>query len=130
VILEQYGDCLGSGEEPVNSAQAATPQLLFQLPPQITRLLQEFDQMQTRQDNRLKYEIQFPDLPLMVYREIAAHLRQVEGGNRSVHQSEQFDYNQSQVGGLWIQYSQAAGAEESKQVDQILAYYQDRYGAD
>lgn len=88
--------------------------------------------MQTRQDNRLKYEIQFPDLPLMVYREIAAHLRQVEGVETGLYptQSEQFDYNQSQVGGLWIQYSQTAGEESREQVDQILAYYQDRYGAD
>jgi len=65
----------------------------------------------------------------MVYREIAAHLRQVEGVETGLYpQAEQFDYNQSQ--GLWIQYSQAAGAESREQVDQILAYYQDRYGAD
>lgn len=88
--------------------------------------------MQTRQDNRLKYEIQFPNLPLMVYMEIAAHLRQVEGVETGLYptQSEQFDYNQSQVGGLWIQYSQTAGEESREQVDQILAYYQDRYGAE
>ena len=86
----------------------------------------------TRQDNQLKYEIQFPGLPLAVYREIAAHLRQVEGVETGLYptQSEQFDYNQSQVGGLWIQYSQTAGEESREQVDQILAYYQDRYGAD
>jgi len=39
--------------------------------------MQEFDGMQTRQPP--KYEIQFPGSPLAVYKEIAAHLRQVEG---------------------------------------------------
>ena len=87
--------------------------------------------MQTRQDNRLRYEIQFP-VPLVVYREIAAHLRQVEGVETGLYpaQSQQFDYNQSQVGGLWIQYAQTAGEESRERVDQILAYYQNRYGAD
>ena len=86
--------------------------------------------MQTRQDNRLKYEIQFP-VPLVVYREIAVHLRQVEGVETGLYpaQSQQFDYNQSQVGGLWIQYAQTAGEESRERVDQILAYYQNRYGA-
>ena len=86
--------------------------------------------MQTRQDNRLKYEIQFP-VPLVVYREIAAHLRQVEGVETGLYpaQSQQFDYNQSQVGGLWIQYAQTSGEESRERVDQILAYYQNRYGA-
>lgn len=87
--------------------------------------------MRTRQDNRLKYEIQFPCLPLAVYREIAAHLHQVEGVETVLYPalSEQFDYNQSQVGGLWIQYTQTTGEESRERVDQILAYYQNRYGA-
>ena len=87
--------------------------------------------MQTRQDNRLKYEVQFPGLPLAVYREIAAHLRQVEGVETGLYpaQFQQFDYNQSQVGGLWIQYAQTASSESRERVDQILAYYQNRYGA-
>ena len=88
--------------------------------------------MQTRQDNRLMDEIQFPGLPLTVYREIATHLRQVEGVTTGLYpaRSEQFDYNQSQVGGLWIQYAQTAGEASREQVAQILAYYQNRYGAD
>ncbi len=87
--------------------------------------------MQTRQENRLKYEIQFSSLPLAVYREIAAHLRQVEGVETGLYpaQFQQFGYNQSQVGGLWIQYAQTAGLESRQRVDQILAYYQNRYGA-
>jgi len=57
----------------------------------------------------------------MVYREIAAHLRQVEGVETGLYpsQAEQFDYNQSQVGGLWIQYSQTAG----KKVGEWLRFW-------
>ena len=85
----------------------------------------------TRQDNQLKYEIQFPGLPLAVYREIAAHLRQVEGVETGLSPapSQQFDYNQSQVGSLWIQYAPTVGSESQERVAQILAYYQNRYGA-
>lgn len=87
--------------------------------------------MQTRQDGKLKYEIRFPSLALAVYREIAAHLRQVEGVETGLYPStsQQFDYNQSQVGGLWIQYNPSADLESRKLVDQILAYYQSHYGA-
>lgn len=83
----------------------------------------------TTQNNQLKYEIQFPGLPLAVYREIAAHLCQVEGVETGLYptQSKQFNYNQSQVGSLWIQYAQTAGLESRERVDQILAYYQNRY---
>ena len=87
--------------------------------------------MQIKQDNRLKDEIQFPGLPLAVYREIAAHLRQVEGVETGLYpsSSEQFDYNQSQVGGLWIQYAQTTDPQSREQVAKILAYYRNRYGA-
>ena len=82
------------------------------------------------QDN-LKQEIGFPGLLLGVYREIAAHLRQVEGveaGLRSQTSSE-FDYNQSQIEGLWIQYTQTASLESRQRVEQILGYYRSRYNA-
>jgi hypothetical protein len=42
---------------------------------------------------------------------------------------QQFDYNQSQVGGLWIQYAPTARLDSRELVDQILAYYQNHYGA-
>lgn len=85
--------------------------------------------MQTRQDNSLKYEIKFPGLPLAVYREIAAHLLQVEGVETGLYPASEsrFDYNQSQVGGLWIQYDQIASPQSRERVDEILAYYQNRY---
>lgn len=77
-----------------------------------------------------KDEIQFPGLPLAVYREIAAHLRQVEGIQTGLCPAVtgQFDYNQSQVGSLWIQYAETTTPQSREQVEQILAYYRDRYG--
>lgn len=85
---------------------------------------------QTRLDGKLKYELRFPNLPLAVYREIAAHLSQVDGVETGLYPAtfQQFDYNQSQVGGLWIQLSATTDSKSRELVDQILAYYQNRYG--
>lgn len=79
---------------------------------------------------QLKYEIEFPGLPLAVYREIAAHLRQVSGVETGLttQQSQDFDYNQSQVGSLWIDYSEMVTATADDRIKQILAYYQQKYG--
>jgi hypothetical protein len=74
-------------------------------------------------------KIEFAGLPLAVYREIAAHLRQVEGVevNFEPQLSQQFDYNQSQVGGLRIVAPNISPIGH-QQVEQILAYYRNRYG--
>jgi hypothetical protein len=66
-----------------------------------------------------------------VYREVAAHLRQVQGVDADLipQTSPLFDYNQSQCSGLWIQYAEASDPESRERVNQILAYYQNRYGA-
>ncbi len=79
----------------------------------------------------LRYQICCPHLPLAVYREVAAHLRQVQGVEAGLipQTSQQFDYNQSQVAGLWIQYTDASDSVSRERVSQILAYYQNRYGA-
>jgi len=79
---------------------------------------------------QFKYEVEFPRLPLAVYREIAAHLRQVSGVETGLiaQQSQEFDYLQSQVGSLWIEYSEMATSATQERVEQILAYYQQRYG--
>lgn len=79
----------------------------------------------------LRYQIRCPGLPLAVYREIAAHLRQVPGVDAGMvaQTAASFDYHQSQVGGLWIQYAEACDALGRERVNQILAYYQNRYGA-
>ena len=79
---------------------------------------------------QLRYQIRCTGLPLAVYREVAAHLRQVKGVEAGLipQTSEQFDYNESQVGGLWIQYADASDLQGRERVNQILAYYQNRYG--
>ncbi|MBD2613350.1 MAG: hypothetical protein RMY62_031610 [Nostoc sp. ZfuVER08] len=76
-----------------------------------------------------KETIEFPGLPLAVYREIAAHLRQVEGVEVDLipQSSQQFDYNQSQIDGLGITRSANSTLESQQRVNQILAYYQNRY---
>jgi hypothetical protein len=76
-------------------------------------------------------KIEFPGLPLAVYREIAAHLRQVEGTSVGLipQSSQEFDYNQSQIGGLWIEYSEHQRDDNRQQVEKILAYYSNRYSA-
>ncbi len=73
-----------------------------------------------------KEKIEFVGLPLTVYQEIAAHLRQVEGVEVSLipQTSQEFDYNQSQVGGLWIEYTSSSNLQSRQRVQQILTYYQ------
>ncbi|MBD2483922.1 hypothetical protein [Planktothrix sp. FACHB-1365] len=88
------------------------------------------------QKQRLRYQVCCRKLPLTVYREVAAHLRQVEGVNTGLIPTRispdeippEFDYTQSQVGSLWIEYDDSDPAIR-QQIDQILAYYNDRYGA-
>jgi hypothetical protein len=86
--------------------------------------------VETAKEAKQQYQIRFPRLPLAVYRELAAHLRQVEGveTNLIAQQSKQFDYHQSQIGGLQIHYPPDADAECRQRVEQILAYYKNRYG--
>ncbi|BDI18353.1 hypothetical protein ANSO36C_41550 [Nostoc cf. commune SO-36] len=76
-----------------------------------------------------KEKIEFAGLPLAVYREIAAHLRQVEGVEVDLipQSSQEFDYNQSQIGGLSLSWAANSGLESRQRVNQILAYYQNRY---
>jgi hypothetical protein len=77
------------------------------------------------------YQIKCANLPLAVYREITAHLRQVTGVEAGLlaQRSQEFDYLKSQVGGLWIRYNPDADDASHLRVEQILAYYGDRYGA-
>jgi hypothetical protein len=83
---------------------------------------------QTVGQNRLQYQI--PGLPLAVYREVAAHIRQVMGVQAGLmsQDSQQFDYYQSQVGGLWIEYPPEIDLIDRQRVEQILQYYGDRFG--
>lgn len=81
-----------------------------------------------------QYQLRCPQLPLAVYREVAAHLRQVEGVKavlipRSIShdQQEEFDYNQSQISALEIEYSTNIGDRQKQQIEDILDYYAQRY---
>ena len=75
-----------------------------------------------------------PQLPLAVYREVAAHIRQVKGVEanpilRSIeHQpGAKFDYYQSQVAALEINYSAEVTEQHKQRVTEILDYYGKRY---
>ena len=73
-------------------------------------------------------KIEFPGLPLAVYREIAAHIRQVLGVEVGLipQTSSEFDYNQSQISGLWISWTPTAEEESLEWCKQIVSYYQNR----
>jgi hypothetical protein len=75
-------------------------------------------------------QIEFAGLPLAIYREIAAHLRQIVGLEVGLipQTSSEFDYNQSQVSGLRISWTATADEESRERLKQIVAYYQTRYG--
>ncbi|MEA5516807.1 hypothetical protein [Nodularia sp. UHCC 0506] len=75
-------------------------------------------------------KIEFVGLSLAVYREIAAHLRQVKGIEVGLipQASSEFDYHQSQIGGIWISGIPNSETESQQRVQQILSYYQNRYG--
>lgn len=71
-----------------------------------------------------------PQLPLAVYREVAAHLRQVEGVKTGLIQerSQQFNYQQSQIAALWIEYPADLDTRYRQQIQEILDYYAQRFG--
>ena len=77
-----------------------------------------------------QYKISCPTLPLAIYREIAAHLQQVPGVAVDLlpQTSQQFDYNQSQIGCLSVKCDEATTPQERQRLNQILAFYQNRYG--
>ena len=97
--------------------------------------------MQSITKNRVKERYTCPGLPLAVYREVAAHLRQVTGVNAeltvkplhsglpdgSAKQRENFDYYASQIEALWLEYPQDLATESQQRVRAILDYYGKRY---
>jgi hypothetical protein len=71
-----------------------------------------------------------PKLPLAVYREIAAHLQQVEGIETELiaRSAPEFDYDESQIAGLQIKYADEIEAGDRNRVEAILAYYSQLHG--
>ena len=76
-------------------------------------------------------QITYPNLPLAVYRELAAHLQQVEGVTTELipQQSERFNYAQSQVETLLIEYPSSLDVLRKHQIQKILDYYAKVHGA-
>jgi hypothetical protein len=72
----------------------------------------------------------WPKLPLAVYREIAAHLRQVSGVEVEIlpQTDTHFDYELSQVGGLQIRRIGTLSPTAQHQILQILQYYRKTLG--
>ena len=97
--------------------------------------------MQSIIKNKVKERYTCPGLPLAVYREVAAHLRQVTGVNagligKPLHgdretaaeaDRETFDYYASQIEALWLEYPQDLATESKQRVHAILDYYGNRY---
>lgn len=77
-----------------------------------------------------EYDIQCPTLPLAVYREIAAHLQQVDRVETELlpQEAEQFDYSLSQIGWLRIRYPQDLLPADQERIDKILNFYAQRFG--
>ena len=76
----------------------------------------------------IQEKIEFPGLPLALYREIEAHLNQLVGVEVGLisQTSLEFDYNESQIAGLWISWLPNASEEDRQRFKQIVAYYQNR----
>lgn len=74
-------------------------------------------------------EVTYPKLPLAVYREIAAHLEQIIGVTTTIipQQSREFDYQQSQVNSLLIEYDKNLDPAAQQQMQEIIDYYRQRY---
>lgn len=75
-------------------------------------------------------QVTYPNLSLAVYRELAAHLRQIEGVNTELipQQSQHFDYAQSQIDHVEIFYPVDLSAQEKQWIDKILNYYAQIHG--
>jgi hypothetical protein len=75
-------------------------------------------------------KIAYPNLPLAIYREIAAHLGQVPNIQTQLipQMSDRFDYAQSQIDHLEISYPDFLKDSDRQHLEDILAFYGDRYG--
>lgn|GEM_PF-716581 len=66
-----------------------------------------------------------PELPLAMYRELATHLSQVEGILTELiwQNSSKFDYDASQISGMWLIYSHELPAHLDRLTQAILNHY-------
>ena len=72
----------------------------------------------------------YPNLPLAVYREIAAHLQQLDGVVTELlpPTDTTFDYAHSQVGGLRFTYPDGFNPRNRQQLTAIIEFYAALYG--
>lgn len=78
-----------------------------------------------------KQTIIYPRMPLAIYRELASHLQQVQGVETHLtpQQFQQFDYHQSQIGSLEINYTETFQESDRALVTAILDYYAQHHGS-
>ena len=78
-----------------------------------------------------KQTIIYPRMPLAIYRELASHLQQVQGVETHLtpQQFQQFDYHQSQIGSLEINYTETFQESDRTLVTAILDYYAQGHGS-
>ena len=91
--------------------------------------------MEPTKQNIIKQIYSSPKLPLAVYREVVAHLRQVQGVEADLISKplqggeESFDYDASQTKALWLTYADHDNSEAKTQIQMILDFYAQRYQA-
>ncbi|MDY6786191.1 MAG: hypothetical protein SW833_27200 [Cyanobacteriota bacterium] len=80
---------------------------------------------------RQQEKISCEGMSLAVYREVAAHLRSVEGVQVDLmaQTSSQFDYKQSQVEMLRVSYPSDLGDRDRALFEAILDYYAQHHGS-
>jgi hypothetical protein len=78
-----------------------------------------------------QYCLAIPTMPLAVYREVAAHLQQIEGVQTELlpQTAMTFDYRLSQVGGIQISHPVTLTTAHQQRLQDILDYYRQRFGA-
>lgn len=86
--------------------------------------------MQQPTDLKQQEKVSYVGLPLAVYREISAHLEQIPGVKTEIipQKSQKFDYQQSQVNNLLIEYDRDLDVTSKEQLKEILNYYAELYG--
>jgi hypothetical protein len=78
-----------------------------------------------------QYRVINPQLPLAVYRELAAHLQQIDRVQTTLieQSASTFDYALSQIESIEIRHPKDLPAEGQQMIGKILSYYGDRFGS-
>jgi hypothetical protein len=76
------------------------------------------------------YQATCPHLPLAVYREVAAHLRQVDGVSVDLiaQTTSKFDYYASQIEGMLVNFLPNLSQSDRQKVAKIIEYYSQKHG--